>query len=84
MRNPPCRTVIKRTLGNSFLPVARLTMAVHYRNNKNVIWFDGVEKGVRKYAGKVAAHIFFKKFPLFRLFDNMKNGLLDRCNKTMS
>jgi len=59
-------------------------MAVHYRNDKNLIWFDGVENGVRKYAGKVAAHIFFKKFPLFRLFDNMKNGLLDRCNKTMS
>lgn len=76
-RNLPCRTVIKRSLWNSFLPVARLTMAVHYRNNKNVIWLDSVENGVRKDTGKVAAHILFKKFPLFRLFDNMKDSLFD-------
>jgi len=52
-------------------------MAVHYRNNENVIRFDGVENGVRKYTGKIAAHILFKKFPLSWFFDNMKNRLLD-------
>ena len=84
MANMPFSTVNKCRLWNSFFPVVGLTMAVHYRNNKNVIWFDSVENGVRKYTGKIPAHILFQDFPLVRFFGNMKNRLLDCCDKTMS
>lgn len=80
IRSDECRQlrpVSKSSLRNSFLPVVGLTMAVHYRNDKNVIWFDSVENGVRKYAGKTPAHILFQDFPLFWFFGNMKNRLLD-------
>ena len=58
-------------------------MAVHHSHDKNVIWFDGVENGIRKYARQIAAYILFKGFPLFRFFGNTLNCVFNRVDKTL-
>ncbi len=58
-------------------------MAVHYRYDKNVIWFDGVKNGIRKYACQIPTNILFKWLPLLRFFDNMLDCVLNRFDKTL-
>src|SRR3989338_770116 len=58
-------------------------MAMHYCYDKNVIWFDGVKNGIRKYSCQIPTYVLFKWFPLFRFFDNMLNSVFNRFNKTL-
>ncbi len=68
---------------NAIFPVSWFTMAVHHSHDKNVIWFDGVENGIRKYARQIAPYILFKRFPLFRFFGNTLNCVFNRVDKTL-
>jgi len=70
----------KNGLSNAIFPVSGFPVAVHYSQEKNVICFDRVKDGIRKYARQISANILFKWFPLFSFIDNTLNGVFNRVD----
>jgi hypothetical protein len=62
-------------------PIARLTVAMHHRNDQNVINLDRVEQRVREYLGQTTTDICLEDAPTLWRLHNLSNGSLDTLNE---
>ena len=62
-------------------PIPRFLVTVHDRENKDAIWLDRIEDGVRKYPCELAANILLKYGPSQRRVDDATKSRLDRRDK---
>lgn len=56
------------------VPVARLSAAVHDRNDENEVRFDGVENGVGKYMDEASSDIILKNTESGRIIGDPLQG----------
>jgi hypothetical protein len=66
------------------VPVSRLTVTVHHRDDQDKAGFDGIEHSVGKDAGQTTPNIILEDPPAERSFGDLMDCLFDRGNETPS